>query len=127
MCPTEEYAMRRLTSVCTRQQSEPTTMPATASTPSAGASATAPSGSTGSATRTRPYVPIFSSAPASSTEPTVGASVCASGSQVCTGHSGLFTANPANSAAKASTWVPRAMPAPPRSDSATRSKVPVAE
>ena len=25
--------------------------------------------------------------------PTVGASVCASGSQVCSGHSGLFTAN----------------------------------
>ena len=38
-------------------------------------------------------MPIFSSTPARMTEPTVGASVCASGSQVCSGHSGLFTAN----------------------------------
>ena len=33
------------------------------------------------------------STPASSTEPAVGASVCASGSQVCSGHAGSFTAN----------------------------------
>ena len=30
---------------------------------------------------------------ASTTEPPVGASTCASGSQVCTGHIGTFTAN----------------------------------
>lgn len=54
MWPTEEYAISRFTSVCTRQHSAPTTMPATASAPSSGASVSAPSGSTGSATRTRP-------------------------------------------------------------------------
>ena len=32
------------------------------------------------------------STPASSTEPAVGASVCASGSQVCSGHAGSLTA-----------------------------------
>ena len=32
------------------------------------------------------------------TEPAVGASTCASGSQVCTGHIGIFTANEAKNA-----------------------------
>ena len=32
------------------------------------------------------------------TEPPVGASTCASGSQVCTGHIGIFTANDAKNA-----------------------------
>ncbi len=32
---------------------------------------------------------------ASITDPAVGASTCASGSQVCTGHIGIFTANEA--------------------------------
>ena len=32
--------------------------------------------------RTMPYVPIFSMTPASKTDPAVGASTCASGSQV---------------------------------------------
>lgn len=53
-----------------------------------------PSGAIGSAIRTSPYVPIFSSTPASSTEPTVGAAVWASGSQLCRGHIGVFTARP---------------------------------
>ena len=35
------------------------------------------------------------STPASSTEPAVGASVCASGSHVCSGHAGSLTANAA--------------------------------
>ena len=38
-------------------------------------------------------MPIFSSTPARMTEPPVGACVCASGSQVCSGNSGTFTAN----------------------------------
>ena len=38
-------------------------------------------------------MPILSSTPASTTEPAVGASVCASGSQVWNGNSGTFTAN----------------------------------
>src|SRR5207249_8815415 len=40
-----------------------------------------------------PYVPILSSTPASSTEPAVGASTWASGSQVWNGNSGTLTAN----------------------------------
>ena len=38
-------------------------------------------------------MPIFSITPASTTEPAVGASVCASGSHVWNGNSGTFTAN----------------------------------
>ena len=36
------------------------------------------------------------------TEPPVGASTCASGSQVCTGHIGTFTANAARNATNTS-------------------------
>ncbi len=36
--------------------------------------------------------------PARITDPAVGASTCASGSQVCTGHMGIFTANDAKKA-----------------------------
>ena len=39
-------------------------------------------------------MPIFSITPASTTEPAVGASVCASGSHVWNGNSGTFTAKP---------------------------------
>ncbi len=39
-------------------------------------------GSKGSEKRIKPYVPIFKRTPARMTEPAVGASVCASGSQV---------------------------------------------
>jgi hypothetical protein len=49
----------------------------------------------GIASCSRPYVPSFSSTPARMTEPAVGASVCASGSHVCTGNSGTFTRKPA--------------------------------
>ncbi len=70
-------------------------------------------------------MPIFSSTPASSTEPTVGASVCASGSQVCSGHSGDFTPNPTSMSANASTCAPCGMPCPWAWASATMSKVPV--
>ena len=43
--------------------------------------------------RTKPYAPIFSVIAARITEPPVGASTCASGSHVCTGHIGTLTAN----------------------------------
>ena len=60
------------------------------------------SGRIGSVKRTNPYAPSLSRIAASTTEPPVGASVCASGSQVCTGHIGTLTANanrkPKNSA-----------------------------
>ena len=45
-----------------------------------------------------PYVPIFSSTAARMTEPAVGASVCASGSQVWNGNIGTLTANPRKNA-----------------------------
>ena len=41
---------------------------------------------------------------ASTTEPPVGASTWASGSQVCTGHMGTFTAKAMKNAKKTSTW-----------------------
>jgi hypothetical protein len=41
----------------------------------------------------KPYAPSLSRIAASTAEPPVGASTCASGSQVCTGHMGTFTAN----------------------------------
>src|SRR5216117_2656864 len=51
------------------------------------------SGKNGKAKRTNPYVPIFSKTPARMTEPAVGASVCASGSQVWNGNMGTLMAN----------------------------------
>ena len=47
----------------------------------------------------KPYVPIFSSTPARITEPAVGASTCASGSQVCSGTIGTLIANDSAKAA----------------------------
>src|ERR1043165_8709598 len=52
----------------------------------------------GTEKRRKPYPPIFSRMPARITEPAVGASTCASGSQVCTGHIGSFTAKDARKA-----------------------------
>src|SRR6266849_8088005 len=58
-------------------------------------------GSKGSEKRMKPYVPIFKRTPARITEPAVGASVCASGSQVWNGNIGTLMAkakkNPQNS------------------------------
>ncbi len=44
------------------------------------------------------------------TEPAVGASTCASGSQVCTGHIGIFTANEAKKASHAQVCKPSGKP-----------------
>ena len=57
-------------------------------------------GNSGKANRTRPYVPIFRSTPARMTEPAVGASTCASGSQVWNGKSGTLIANASVNARK---------------------------
>ena len=66
-----------------------------------GSASCAASGKSGMAKRRKPYVPIFSSTPARMTEPPVGASVCASGNQVCNGNIGTLiakaSANAANS------------------------------
>src|SRR5215831_4513108 len=58
----------------------------------------ADSGSSGSEKRRNPYVPIFSRTLARMTDPAVGASVCASGSQVWKGNIGTFTAKPTKNA-----------------------------
>src|ERR1700732_521768 len=54
--------------------------------------ATASVGKRGNEKRMNPYVPIFNSTPARITEPAVGASVCASGSQVWNGNIGTLHA-----------------------------------
>src|SRR5271157_3635316 len=51
-------------------------------------------GKNGREKRTNPYVPIFSKTPARITDPAVGASTCASGSQVWNGNIGTLMANP---------------------------------
>ncbi len=60
---------------------------------------------------------------ASSTEPTVGASVCASGSQVWNGNIGTLIAKPRNMPPNTSSCVPCTMPSPCRRVSVTMSKV----
>src|SRR6266699_233740 len=60
-------------------------------------------GSNGSEKRMNPYVPIFKSTPARMTEPAVGASTCASGSQEWNGNMGTLMANPMAKAAKTQT------------------------
>ncbi len=57
-------------------------------------------GNSGSAKRRNPNVPILSMIPARITEPAVGASVCASGSQVWNGNIGTLTANATKNAPK---------------------------
>src|SRR5690242_21029172 len=66
------------------------------------------SGSSGSEKRRNPYVPIFSSTLARITDPAVGASVCASGSQVWNGNIGTLTANPTKKAQNTHHCIPGA-------------------
>src|SRR3984885_1492203 len=56
------------------------------------------SGNSGIEKRLKLYPPIFNSTPARITEPAVGASTCASGNQVWTGHIGILTAKEAKKA-----------------------------
>ena len=91
------------------------------------------SGKSGRQKRIIPYVPIFSSTPASITEPAVGASTCASGSQVCSGKSGTLIANARKNARKRSISVLGASSRPPwdrgvcnSASTVGRSNVPVA-
>src|SRR5664279_3563888 len=57
-------------------------------------------GKNGNEKRRKPYVPIFSRTPARITEPAVGASTCASGSQVWNGNIGTLIAKPMKKAQK---------------------------
>jgi hypothetical protein len=63
----------------------------------------AASGKNGTARRRKPNVPSFSMMPASTTEPAVGASTCASGSQVWNGNIGTLTAKARKNAPKSQT------------------------
>src|SRR5271154_6073904 len=61
-------------------------------------------GKNGNEKRRKPCVPIFSRTPARMIEPAVGASTCASGSQVWNGNIGTLMAKPARSNKKIKTW-----------------------
>ena len=69
-----------------------------------------PSGSSGSEKRMKPYVPIFSRTPARITEPAVGASTWASGSQVWNGNIGTLIAKPRKNARNTQSWRLGGMP-----------------
>src|SRR5688572_6896787 len=69
-------------------------------------------GRIGSEKRTNPYVPIFSRTPARITEPAVGASTCASGSQVWNGNIGTLIAKPTKKARKIQNWSSGGIEAP---------------
>lgn len=58
------------------------------------------------------------------TEPTVGAAVCASGSQLCSGHIGDLTARPSPTAMTATSCTVTESDEPPSAASATMSNVP---
>src|ERR1700752_389892 len=79
-------------------------MPITASPQMTGVSAKAALGNNGRAKRRKPEVPISRSTAASSTEPAVGASTCASGSQVWNGNIGTLIANTMKNARKTQYW-----------------------
>src|SRR5258708_28893420 len=61
-------------------------------------------GNSGSEKRIKPYVPIFNRTPARITEPAVGASVCAAGSQVWNGDMGTLMANAKKNPQKSHTF-----------------------
>ena len=98
-------------------------IPMHASPPIHGAHDFAACGSIGSAMRMKPYAPSFRRIAASSTEPTVGASVCASGSHVWNGNIGTLIAKPRNMPAKISNCVLCTRPAPAARESSTMSKL----
>src|ERR1700751_323509 len=66
-----------------------------------GAKSCEAAGNIGSEKRRKPEAPIFRRIAARMTAPAVGASTWASGSHVCTGHIGIFTANEAKKASQA--------------------------
>ena len=70
-----------------------------------GAKACEASGNMGSEKRRKPYAPILSSTPASTMLPAVGACTWASGSQVCSGTMGTFTAKATRKATNTHAWI----------------------
>src|ERR1700722_17519358 len=91
--------------VCRNATSEVSTIAITDRVKTSGVNITRACGNIGSEKRRKPYPPIFSRMPARITEPAVGASTWASGSQVWTGHIGIFTAKEAKKARHSQAWV----------------------
>src|SRR6476659_11394049 len=81
-------------------------MATTESEKTSGAKCSEANGNIGSEKRRKPYPPIFNRIAARITEPAVGASTWASGSQVWTGHIGNFTANEAKKASQSQVCMP---------------------
>src|SRR5215469_12506498 len=99
--------MSRFISLCIRQTMAPYTMPTSDNTTrmfTIFERNTGFAGNNGSENRKNPYVPIFSSTPARITEPAVGASVCASGSQVWNGNIGTLMAKAKKNPQKSHTF-----------------------
>ena len=97
---TDEYATSRFQSFCASATSAPYTIPMIDRTTIIGTNARVASGRMGRLNRMNPYVPIFRSTAARITDPAVGASVCASGSQVWNGNIGTLIAKPRKNARK---------------------------
>ena len=91
---TEVYAIIRLRSRWARATSAPQSTETSPTARTTQAHARQASGISVMPRRTNPYVPSFSSTPASTADPTAGASVCAGGSQVWNGTVGVLTARP---------------------------------
>src|ERR1700688_1677467 len=95
-------------SFCIMQTSAPYRMPITETTSmmvTILCRAAGSCGNSGNEKRMNPYVPIFNNTPARITDPAVGASVCASGSQVWNGNIGTLIANAKKNAQNSSTCV----------------------
>src|SRR5207247_735702 len=91
-----------------------------------GAAARAADGNIGRQNRSSPYVPILRRTPARITEPAVGASTCASGSQVWNGKRGTLIAKARRKAEKSQNSAPgesRSTPVARLREISTRSKV----
>src|SRR4051812_12106435 len=112
-CETDEYAMSFFMSFWTRVTIAPYTMPTIARNTIVEIThgVLTASGNMGSENRTKPYVPIFRRTAARMTDPAVGASVWASGSQVWNGNMGTLIAKPKKNAKKSQTWSSAGMPA----------------
>src|SRR3982750_4726994 len=79
-----------------------------------GANISGADGNIGREKRRKSQPPIFKRMPAKMTEPAVGASTCASGSQVWTGHIGILTAKLAKKASHNQVCIAAGKCTPPR-------------
>ncbi|GMA32368.1 hypothetical protein GCM10025875_23600 [Litorihabitans aurantiacus] len=113
-CEIDVKAMKRMTSCWPSATSAPYRSETSASTTITGAAQRDASGNSGRQSAIIPNVPTLSSTPTSSVEVPGVACAVASGSQVCTGHMGAFTANAKKNATKSQRWVAVSSTAPAR-------------